>query len=54
MLSFLLGLIVGTILGVTYAAILSAGAIADEKRQHMWKNFNQHEEAEQNSLILKP
>jgi len=54
MLNFLLGLIVGAILGVTFAAILSAGAIADEKRQRMWKNFNQHEEAEQNSLILKP
>jgi len=54
MLSFLLGLIAGGILGFTFAAILSAGATADEKREYMWKNLIQHKEIEQNSLILKP
>jgi len=52
MLCFLLGLVVGGILGIALAAILSAGATADKEMEYIWKNFNQLEE-EQNSVILK-
>ena len=52
MLCFLLGLVVGGILGVTLAAILSAGAIADKEMKYAWKNLN-HFEKERNSVILK-
>ncbi|HYA12183.1 MAG TPA: hypothetical protein VEF37_04305 [Thermodesulfovibrionales bacterium] len=52
MLCFLLGLVVGGILGIAVTAILSAGATADKEIEHTWRNFNQLEK-ERNSVILK-
>jgi hypothetical protein len=39
MLLFLLGLIVGAILGITLTAILSAGALADDQMENIMKKF---------------
>jgi hypothetical protein len=50
MLTFLLGLIVGAILGVFFVAILSSGAIADEQNDHLLRTLK-GQEAEQNSMI---
>jgi len=40
MLLFLLGLIVGGILGITLMAILAIGSIADKNMVNMMKNFD--------------
>jgi hypothetical protein len=53
MLNFLLGLTVGIILGLFFTAILSAGAIADERNDHMLRALRRHKDAEQNSLVLQ-
>jgi len=37
MVLFLLGLIIGGVLGITLLAVLSSGAIADEQMEHMMK-----------------
>ncbi len=49
MINFLLGSVVGVILGLFLTAILSAGAIADEKNDHVLRTLEQRE-ADQNSL----
>ena len=51
MLTFLLGLMIGAILGVFFVAILSAGAIADEQNDHLLRTLKRQKEAEQNSVI---
>lgn len=53
MLLFLLGLVVGGILGITLAAILSTGAIADERMEHMLKKLDQFSLDKQNIIIPK-
>jgi len=53
MFNFLLGAIVGVILGLFFTAILSAGAIADERNDDMLRALRRQKDAEQNSLVLK-
>ncbi len=39
MLMFFLGLIVGSILGITLVSILSTGALADEQMENIMRKF---------------
>jgi gas vesicle protein len=53
MLLFLLGLVVGGILGIALICILSAGSMADEQMELMRKKFDQFSFDKQNIVTSK-
>lgn len=53
MLLFLLGLVVGGILGIALVCILSAGSMADEQMELMSKKLDQFSFDEQKIVISK-
>jgi len=53
MLLFLLGLVVGGILGIALICILSTGSMADEQMKLMSKNFDQFSFEKKNIIISK-
>jgi uncharacterized membrane-anchored protein YhcB (DUF1043 family) len=53
MLLFLLGLVVGGILGIVLICSLSAGSQADEQRELMSTKFDQFSFEKQNIVISK-
>lgn len=53
MVLFLLGLIVGGILGIALLAVLSSGAIADEQMEHMMKESGNFLIDKQNVIVYK-
>jgi hypothetical protein len=53
MVLFLIGLIVGGILGITLLAVLSSGATADEQMEHMMKESANFLIDKQNVIIHK-
>ena len=53
MVLFLLGLIVGGILGIALLAVLSSGAIADEQMEQMMKESANFHIDKQNVIVHK-
>ena len=53
MILFLLGLIVGGILGIALLAVLSSGAMADEQMEHMMKKSANFLTDKQNVIVYK-